>query len=165
MDINNKEFKRRVGTIFVILLLSLFSFLLIKKLVINKDPVQQNKETVLTSSQPKQNGTKEDSPNVVSTNPFPLENALILPNQTIQITFSDSAVNTPELKFRMDPEDGRYQLKLSDDRKTLSIIPNPTFGLGIGYTMFIPVEAKFDNGKKLKEDIIYHFHTINYNGV
>lgn len=118
--------------------------------------------TQLTPTPVPQNSTYAT---VVSTNPPDLQNTIILPNQTIQIVFSDPVLNTDELKHKMDPEGG-YKLKLSDDRKTLSIIPDPAFQIGTGYTFSIlSNDSKFDNGKKLQSDIIYHFQTIQYRGV
>jgi len=102
--------------------------------------------------------------NLVSTSPSPLDQATILPNQTITITFDQPAQNAPELKVKIDPQID-INTELSDDRKTLKVSPKTTFGLKQGYTLTIPTEAKFDGDKKLDHDLIFHFTTIDYQGV
>lgn len=160
-QLNKPFFKSKKIIILAFIFVSLLGFGLYIFKVKDTD-ITKKQQSSLSLSPPKGNLV----PYVISTFPSSLEGALILPTQTIQITFSDPVVNTDELKHKMDPEDGKYKLKLSDDRKTLFIIPSPTFDLGRGYTFFIlSNETKFDQSKKLDGDIIYHFRTISYNGV
>lgn len=102
--------------------------------------------------------------NVVSTNPSPLDNTTILPTQSIEITVDTPLQNEPETKINIHPEI-EYKLELTNNRKTIKITPNDTWGLGTGYSLSIKTETKFEQGKKLNEEKIYHFMTINYRGV
>ncbi len=105
-----------------------------------------------------------DKPQVVSTNPGSLNGAIILPNQTLEISFSEPAVNAPELKVTLEPPTD-VKMDLSEDRKTLKITPNKPYQLGQEYTLIIKQEAKFDSKKQFEGDVIFHFKTISYNGV
>ena len=107
----------------------------------------------------------EENARIISTTPSALDNAIVLPTQIIEITFNLPLQNPDELKHKLEPKVG-YKIKLSDDRKTAKIIPQPTFNLGTEYTLNIQTnETKFDGGKKLERDYIYHFKTIEYKGV
>lgn len=104
-------------------------------------------------------------PEIVSTSPSPLNDTIILPPTTVEIHFNRPLENAGEFKHKLEPK-VNYQVKLSDDRKTAKIIPNPTFALGTTYTLFIYAnETKFDGGKRLNQDYTYHFKTIEYKGV
>lgn len=109
---------------------------------------------------------------IVATNPSPLDESTILPTQVIEITFNYPLENTGEFKHKFEPEFKGYELKLSDDRKTVTITPTKAFKLGTTYTFSILPDSKFDGlpagqaGKKvLKESFTYHFRTIEYRGV
>lgn len=105
-----------------------------------------------------------DKPVVVSTIPSPLEEAIIVPTQVIEVTFNIPIENSGEFKHRIEPESD-YTIKLSDDRKTVKIIPDPLLKLGTTFTLFISNETKFDGGKRLEQEKIYHFKTLEYKGV
>lgn len=105
-----------------------------------------------------------DKPVVASTVPSPLEEAIIVPTQVIEITFNLPLENAGEFKNRLEPKSD-YTVKLSDDRKTAKIIPNPLFALGTTFTLFILTDSKFDGGKRLDHELIYHFKTLEYKGV
>ena len=107
--------------------------------------------------------TNNEEIKVVSTSPNPLEEAVILPNQNIEITFNQPIENRGEFKNLIEPK-ADYEIKLSDDRKTAKIVPHVPFQLGVTFTLFIKPDTKFD-GKTLNREIIYHFKTINYQGV
>ena len=107
---------------------------------------------------------QSQNPHVVSTNPSPLENTTIVPTQPIEVTFSHPIENTGEIKYRLEPNTD-ITLTLSDDRKTLKIVPKSSFELGQGYTLFIQQDTKFDEGKRQDSDAIFHFTTIPYKGV
>lgn len=101
---------------------------------------------------------------VISTMPSPLEEAIIVPTQVIEITFNLPLENVGEFKNRLEPKSD-YTIKLSDDRKTVKIIPAPLFQLGTTFTLFILTDTKFDGGKRLDHELIYHFKTLEYKGV
>lgn len=114
-----------------------------------------------------QSTTQSNQPVVVVTTPDPLEEAVILPTQTIEITFNYPLENVPEFKNKMDPKFG-YKVELSFDKKTVKIIPLKPYSPGVEYTFFILPDTKFESptGKKLlKNEIIYHFKTVTYKGV
>lgn len=105
-----------------------------------------------------------DKPVVILTVPSPLEEAIIVPTQVIEITFNLPLENVGEFKNRLEPKSD-YTVKLSDDRKTAKIIPNPLLKLGTTFTLFIQTDSKFDGGKRLDHELIYHFKTLEYRGV
>lgn len=113
------------------------------------------------SPTPQQSGQK---PRVVATNPANLDYAVILPTQTVEITFNLPIENEGEFKNSLDPKTN-YKIKLSDDRKTAKIIPVTPFALGTTFTLFIKPDTKFDGHKTLGYDIYYRFQTIAYKGV
>lgn len=105
-----------------------------------------------------------EEPKVISTHPDNLDGTTLLPTQIIEITFNRPLENVGEFKNRLEPKTN-YEVKLSDDRKTARIIPNPTFKLGAGYTIFILPDTKFYGKKTLGREIIYHFNTVSYKGI
>lgn len=127
-----------------------------------------------SGNQTSENNTKLTSVNsntqqllLLSTNPNPLEGAVILPDATIQLNFNKRVIPT-QLKHNFDPpiddtvtehnqpDQGIYTLKISF-KKPLE--------LGNGYTLFIQGDTHSEDGIKLGQDFNYHFRTINYNGV
>lgn len=108
----------------------------------------------------------QQSPNakLLSTNPSPFDNSIILPTQTLEFTFSDPIENVGEFKVKLEPE-AEINIILSDDRKTAKITPKSSFDLGQAYTLFITNETKFDGGKRLDQSLQFGFRTIEYKGV
>lgn len=104
------------------------------------------------------------NPHVISTNPSPLENSTIVPTQKLEITFSQPIENKGEVKYILDPE-ADISIELSDDRKTVKVIPVKPYNLGQGYTLSIKQDTKFDGGKRQDGDAVFHFTTIPYKGV
>ncbi len=100
----------------------------------------------------------------LSTKPENLENSVILPTQQIDVSFNTPIENTGEFKHKIEPN-VNHTLKLSADRKTISILPEPSFQVGFSYTLFIQADTKFDGGKRLNDAIQYHFRTIEYKGI
>lgn len=121
-----------------------------------------NQET--TPEQPKTNNTQSDQPQLVSTDPSPLENATILPTQQIKLTFSHPIENGGEFKYKIEPE-LEHKISLSEDRKTVIISPIDAYPAGSSFNLFIQPETKFDGGKKFNNDPIFHLNTIKYRGV
>ncbi len=101
---------------------------------------------------------------LLGTVPTPLDNATILPTQEISLTFNFPIENTGEFKHSLEPKI-EYDLKLSNDRKTLTIVPKKPYQLGLGYTLMVQSDTKFDNGKRLSDPISVHFKTIDYKGI
>lgn len=113
------------------------------------------------------NLSQSDSPTVTSTNPEAMKEkktVVVLPTQTIEISFNHPLENIPETKIVIEPK-ADYKVELSDDRKTLKIIPLTPYALGQGYSLFVKGETKFDGKKTLGSDVDFHFATISYNGV
>lgn len=108
--------------------------------------------------------TQNDSPKIVSTKPDHLDEAIISGTEVIEITFTRPLENEGEFKRRIDPKI-EYEVKLSQDRKTVSIIPKKPYELGTSYTLFILPDSKFDGGGRLDEEKIFHYHTIRYRGL
>lgn len=105
-----------------------------------------------------------DQIKIISTNPLVIENQVFLPTQNIEVTFNKPLVNEPETRVLFEPVvDFRKELSL--DRKTIKIILNKPLQLGQGYTLFIKAGTKFEGGKDMENDQIFHFTTINYRGV
>lgn len=113
------------------------------------------------SPTPSQSGQE---PRVVATNPSNLDYAVILPTQTVEITFNLPIENEGEFKNSLEPKVD-YIIKLSEDRKTAKIVPVTPFTLGTTFTLFIKPDTKFDGHKTLGHDIYYHFQTVAYKGV
>lgn len=105
-----------------------------------------------------------EKPLILTTNPSPLEDVTILPNQIIELTFKYSLIAPSELKHKIDPP-ADIKIELSENKKTARIIPVKPYKLGNGYTLFIQPDTKFEGGKILKEELIYHFKTIGYRGI
>ena len=122
-------------------------------------PVSQIPQTTPTPQT-----TLDENPKVVSTNPDPLDGITLLPNQTIEITFNKPLENVGEFKYQLDPA-VNINVKLTNDRKTATITPVTTYKLGAGFTIFIKTDSKFDGGKRLDHELIYHLNTIGYKGV
>lgn len=106
-------------------------------------------------------------PQVISTDPSPLDNIVISPIQVIKITFNTPIENIGEFKHRLEPITTKYDAKLSDDRKTVIISPkeNSSYPVGTSFTLFIKSDTKLDGKKTLGKEFIYHFKTISYRGV
>lgn len=100
---------------------------------------------------------------VVSTVPENLHNSTILPNQTIELTFSEQLVNVPETRWSISPS-ADIKAELSDDRKTLKLIPNKPYDLGNGYTLLIKADTKIEGKGNLDRELIYSFKTIQFKG-
>lgn len=107
---------------------------------------------------------QNENPDIIATNPSPLDQSVILPTQSIELNFNYPLENIPEFKHKIEPKVD-YKIELSTDRKTAKIIPTTSFGLGMTYTLFIAPETKFDGNKTLGKEIIYHFKTIEYKGI
>lgn len=121
-------------------------------------------ESPLLTSAPASEQPKSDQPRIVSTIPNPLEGTIIAVDQKIEITFSHPLENAPELKLRIEPKLD-YKVELSSDRKTAKITPDSSYDLGVSYTLFIMPDSKFDGGRRLDGEKVFHFQTIRYRGI
>lgn len=129
----------------------------------NTEPAKSNNNS--TSNAQKSNASEKDKPQIVSTKPEPLEEAIISATEVIEITFNRPLENVGEFKVRLEPEDVKYKLELSGDRKTGKIIPEKPYELGASFTLFIGPETKFDGVGRWGEEKIFHFKTIRYRGI
>lgn len=116
------------------------------------------------TNQPAVNPSQNADPKVVSTTPELSQEVILPPNQDISINFNLPLQNSGELRYQITP-DVEVNLKLSSDRKTITISPRTFYKLGSEYTIFIKGETKFDNKKTLNKEYIFHFKTIQYIGV
>lgn len=113
----------------------------------------------------KQMVEESGDPKVISTIPDPLNEAIIFPSQSVNLTFNYPLENSGEFKHKLEPK-VEYEVKLSDDRKMVKIIPKSSFQLGTTYTLTVQAnETKFDGKKRLPGDLTYHFKTIEYKGI
>lgn len=136
---------------FIIFILGMLAILIFRQGLYSKV-----KKSADTSSDP--------APVIVSITPNLRQEPILLPTQTIEVTFNLPLENAPETRIKFDPELD-YKIDLSEDRKTVKISPKTTYQLGQGYTLFILNETKFENKKQLGETTQYNFKTINYRGV
>lgn len=141
-----------------ITLVSLALLVIFYRLLYNPAPITKlNVQTTQADVQP-------EEPLILTTNPSPLEEATILPTQIIELTFNYSLVAPSEVKHKIDPP-ADIKIELSSDKKTVKIVPVKPYKLGSGYTLFIQPDTKFEGGRLLKDQFIYHFKTISYRGI
>lgn len=112
----------------------------------------------------KQVQVQTDKPELVSTNPSPLDETILWAQQSIELNFNLPLENAPEFKHKIEPKYD-YKIELSDDRKTIKITPIKPLPLGQTFTLTISKETKFDNKKFMDKDYTFHFKTIEYKGV
>lgn len=115
-------------------------------------------------NQPAQQTVQSNKPQIVSTKPDPLEEAIIPATQIVEITFNLPLQNVGEFKSKIEPKLD-YKVELSPDRKTAKIIPVKPYELGSTFTLFIGTETKFDGVGRWGEEKIFHYKTIKYTGV
>lgn len=108
--------------------------------------------------------TALEKPQIASTKPDPLEEAIISATEIVEIEFNRPLENVGEFKSRIEPKID-YKIELSGDRKIAKIIPAKPYSLGATFTLFIGPETKFDGVGRWGEEKIFHFKTINYRGV
>jgi hypothetical protein len=133
------------------------------------DPLGLNQSLSSTGEDKKEVSLK---PEVVSSNPqFKEDPIVILPNQTIEITFNIPFENTGEVKNRLDPQ-AELKVELSEDRKTVKFTPVKPLKLGTTYTLSILPDSKFNTnpGKNetkvvLDHNFDFHFKTLEYRGI
>ncbi len=138
-----------IGIVIVFLLLAVF---FVPK---ESSPKTVQKATVISENDP---------PQIVSTNPDPLEDNIVSSTQTIEITFNRPLENVGELKLRIEPQID-LKKELSSDRKTAKITPTKPLELGVTYTLFIGPDTKFDGVGAWNREQMYHFKTVTYRGV
>lgn len=111
----------------------------------------------------------DDQLRVVKTNPDPLDEATILPTQSIEITFNKE-IPKSEFKHQFDPEIKGYEIEAiggGDATKgtTMKVNFKEPLELGGGYTLVIQNSTRTNDGKNLDHQYEYHFKTIQYKGV
>lgn len=111
---------------------------------------------------------QEEKLTIVSTKPDPLDEATILPNQSIEITFN-YPIYRSELKHRFDPEIEHEVITVNGIDKelgtTFKITFNEPLELGKGYTLFILSNTHDQKNHSIDHEYTYHFKTISYRGV
>lgn len=107
---------------------------------------------------------QNDKPQIISTKPDPLEEAIISAAEIVEISFNRPLENVGEFKSRIEPKI-EYKVELSGDRKTARIIPAKPYELGTTYTLFIGPDSKFDGVGEWRQDKTFHFKTVKYRGV
>lgn len=104
---------------------------------------------------------------IVSTNPDPLDEATILPNQFIEFTFNKPIFRS-EFKHSFDPGI-EHEIEAIGGRdkefgSKMRIIFKKPLSLGGGFTLFIYSNTKTEE-EELGREYIYHFKTIRYTGI
>lgn len=150
---------RKIIIALIIIFIILGGFFISKKF----EPVKDTNTP--SNTQTSSNVSEKDKPQIVATKPEPLEEAIISATEVIEITFNRPLENIGEFKVRLEPEDVKYKLELSSDRKTGKIIPEKPYELGASFTLFIGPETKFDGVGRWGEEKIFHFKTIRYRGI
>lgn len=112
--------------------------------------------------------SQNDKLQVVSTNPDPLEGAILLPTQSIEVTLSKEVV-VSELKHKFDPET-KNTVEVLDNKgttkgKVFKITFKDPLKPGVGYTLFIETNTHTESGETLDKQYVYHFKTISYKGI
>lgn len=134
---------------------------------------QQGFDQIFPSSPPRSSSPAQppsppqspsEEPKLLSTNPSPLNNATILPTQTIEFTFNQPIENRGELKYEIEPKT-EVEVMLSADKKTAKITSKKPLILGQTYVIKIKTDTKFDSKKRLPDGLNFTFKTINYRGV
>lgn len=100
----------------------------------------------------------------ISTKPDPLDKAIILQNQIIEVEFSHPLESTGLLKFKIEPQ-VEFNLELSEDKRTVKFNPKSSFILETNYKLTILPETQFVNGQKFGEEKSFSFSTIKYRGI
>ncbi|MBI2018233.1 hypothetical protein HYS96_00865 [Candidatus Daviesbacteria bacterium] len=154
----------RQKTIVILGILGAIILLLISQKVLLVRPISLPSGTQ-PSSTPSQNSTQpNESPKILSTKPDPLDQAVISSDQQIEIVFNRGLENEGEFKIRIEPK-VKYKITLSGDHKTAKITPEESYELGVGYTMFITGDTKFEGVGPWGEEKTFHFQTIKYRGI
>lgn len=108
--------------------------------------------------------TQSNQPELISTNPSPLDKAIIWGMQPIEIAFNLPLENIPEMKYKWEPK-ADIKAELSGDKKTVKFTPVAPLPLGTEFILSIPAEAKFEGGKTLGKGYSFHIKTIEYRGI
>ena len=107
---------------------------------------------------------KTESPQITSTSPSPLDQTILLPDQAFSISFNQPLEGLLALKTSSEPKLD-LDIKLSDDRKTLTVKPKKSYQLGGGMTFTILPDTGFEDGSKLGQEEVFHIKTIQYKGI
>ncbi len=110
-----------------------------------------------------------DGLTLLKTDPDPLDEATILPTQSIIITFN-KIIPKSEFKFKFDPEIKDIEVeaqggKIPTEGSIMKINFKKPLQLGGGYSLSITNSTRTNDGQKLDREYNYHFKTIGYNGV
>lgn len=146
----------KILKITVPLLLIILVGFFIYQFFILKQPSEQKSEPPVSVQQ---------KATVLSLNPdISSPNTIVSATQTIEINFSDPLENLDQFKHKFEPET-KFKLAISDDKKTVRITPEEPLDLGAEYTLFIYPYSKFEGGKELDSEKIYHIKTVKFKGL
>lgn len=126
--------------------------------------IQKSPQQPAAESTPTPSVSENDPPQIISTKPNPLEEAIVSANEVLEFTFNRALENEGELKIKTEPKN-EYKIQLSQDRKTAKVTPINPFELGATYTLTIGRDTKFQGIGEWKQEKMYHFKTIKYRGV
>jgi hypothetical protein len=153
---NNLSLKQKIiGAIAIVgaILIFIFQRGLSSGQTVEKVPLENTQTQVQT-----------DKPELIQTNPSPLNEATFWALQPIELAFNLPLENIPEFKHTISPKYD-YKIELSGDKKTITITPTKPLPLGTTFTLSISGETKFEGKKTLEKDYIFHYRTIEYKGV
>lgn len=125
---------------------------------------QEPTRTPSTAASSPPSVSENDPPQIISTKPNPLDEAIVSANEVLEFTFNRALENEGELKIKTEPAN-EYKIVLSQDRKVATVTPVKPFELGATYTLRIGPDTKFQGIGEWKQEKIYHFRTIRYRGV
>lgn len=148
--------KAKLIFVLVVIMIAVTGFVLINK------PAGQDQKSPTQEAQ-------NDQLKIVSTDPDPLDDATILPTQSITITFNKVIPKT-EFKYKFEPEIAGAEVEaLNGSDSTNGIVMKISFkkplDLGMGFTLKILGSTRTDKKENLDSDYNYHIKTIQYKGV
>lgn len=118
----------------------------------------------LEKSSEKAVAAQTNNPEIISTSPSSLDSAVLWGAESIEITFNTPLENVPELKYKFEPQ-SELKVELINNKKTAKFTPVKPLPFGVGFTLTIQGESKFDGKKTLGKEYTYHFRTIEYKGI
>lgn len=151
---------KKIALVFIIIIIIITVILIAKGNIFM--PWQKTSSQPTPTSQP--SVSEKDPPQIVSTKPTPLDDAVISGTNTIEVTFNRPLENEGEFKVKIEPK-VEFKVSVSNERKTGVITFQKPLELGMSYTLFIGPETKFTGMGRWGEEKIFHFRTIPYKGV
>ena len=128
-----------------------------------------NKSPVNNGEKANQAEISDNQLKIIATNPNPLDDATILPTQSIEITFN-KIIPKSEFKHEFSPEIPSHEVEAlngpdANNGSVMKINFKEPLQLGAGYSLTISSGTRTGDGKSIDKEYIYHFKTIQYKGV